>query len=108
MADLGVTELALDHPERMLHLRAHAGLEVFPTLFLSTLPLIADGLQRRGPDGDEECCLAGLQFFAFVRTGVAAVAKPAVFFAMQRVDPPVILSTPRKIDPSITRGLRAH
>ena len=84
MADLGVTELALDHPERMLHLRAHAGLEVFPTLFPSTLPLVADGLKHRTLGSNEKCSLAVLQFFALIRTGVAAVAKHAVFFAMQQ------------------------
>lgn len=62
IAELGVAELVLDHPERMLHLRAHAGLEVFPMLFPSTLALVADGPNSRGPDGN--------------------VAEHAVFFAV--------------------------
>ncbi|AAW73275.1 unknown protein [Xanthomonas oryzae pv. oryzae KACC 10331] len=84
IADLGVAEPALDHPEWMLHLRAHAGFDVFPTLFPSTLAVVADGLDRRGPGGEEGCCFAVPQFVAFFCAGIAAVAEHAVFFAMQQ------------------------
>ncbi len=84
IADLGVAKLAFDHAEWMLHLRTHTCFEVFPTFFLAALAFVANGLNRRTLGGNEKTSLAGLQFFAFVRTGVAAVAEHTVFFAVQQ------------------------
>ncbi|AAW76345.1 unknown protein [Xanthomonas oryzae pv. oryzae KACC 10331] len=68
----------------MLHLRAHACLEVFPTFCPSTRALVANGLNRGALGGNEKCSLAALQLVAFFRTGVAAVAEHAVFLAVQQ------------------------
>lgn len=54
ITDLGVTKLALDHPEGMFHLRAHAGFAALPALVLSTVAGVLDGLHLTSFPGDQE------------------------------------------------------
>src|SRR5690606_3959037 len=74
IAHLGVAELALHHPERMLHLGAQAGLAVLPPLGMLALALVLHRLDRRRLLRDQEAGNNVLHLFALVGTGVAAVA----------------------------------
>jgi hypothetical protein len=83
---MGMVTPSVAHPERMTFPAgvANRNTQVFPAHLVTASALVADGLDRRTPGGDEESGLAIFKRFALVQACIAAFPENAVLPAVQK------------------------